>query len=59
MFYFITCTAKRKNARRHIVSIYDTLEECINHPLLNAENPHQYYDLYNSKWEIIKEGKNQ
>ena len=57
MFYFLTYTAKRKNAQRHIVSIYDTLEECINHPLLNTENPHQYYDLYNSKWELIKEGK--
>ena len=49
--------AKRKNARRHIVSIYDTIEEVINHPLLNEENPHQYYDLYNSKWELVKEGK--
>lgn len=57
MIYFLTCTAKRKNARRHIVSKYGTIEECINHPLLKTENPHQYYDLYNSKWELIKEGK--
>ena len=57
MFYVLTVTAKRKNARRHIVSIYDTLEEVINHPLLNEENPRQYYDLYNSKWELVQAGK--
>lgn len=51
MSYILTVTAKRKNAKRHIVE-RGTIEDC--RRLANNMNEKYIVEIYNGKWELVE-----
>lgn len=51
MFY-VTIKAKRKNAKRHIITKYATFEEAYRFYNL-MDNPKYIYEICNGKWETV------
>jgi len=57
MKYYLTVTARRKNAKRHIItSGFSKTFESIADAEKIAANLNKYYivEIYNSKWELVK-----
>lgn len=50
--YYLTFTAKRKNAKRHIVGKAATVQELKSKPYINNER--YIINIYNGKWELIE-----
>lgn len=57
MKYYLTITARRKNAKRHIITNgYCKTFESIADAEKTAANLNKCYiiEIYNSKWELVK-----
>ena len=56
MTYILTITAKRKNARRHIVTKSENLDQLRD---LGKNNMNDVYivEIYTGKWELIERAK--
>lgn len=50
--YYLTTTAKRKNAKRHIVMKSDSIEE-LKKIAENNINPRYIAEIYDGKWNLI------
>lgn len=54
--YYITITAKRKNAKRHIAKKVNTIEDAKKSPFYNyaKEKDCKYnYEIYTGKWDFV------
>ena len=56
MKYILTTTAKRKNAKRHIVTKSESLDELRN---LGKNNMNDKYivEIYTGKWDLVERVK--
>ena len=56
MKYILTITAKRRNAKRHIVTKSESLDELRN---LGRNNMNDKYivEIYTGKWELVERVK--
>ena len=56
IMYYLTITAKRKNAKRHIVTKSESLDELRN---LGKNNMNDEYivEIYTGKWELVERVK--
>ena len=52
MFY-VTFTAKRKNAKRHIITKYATFEEAY-HFYNMMYDPRYIFEICNGRWETVE-----
>jgi hypothetical protein len=52
--YYLTVTAKRKNAKRHITSTHNNIKALEQHAKFIDSNRYNV-EIYNGKWEFVKE----
>ena len=54
MKYILTVTAKRKNAKRHIVERNSNIEHLRKLAVNNLNKDRYIVEIYNSKWELLE-----
>lgn len=54
--YYLTITAKRKNAKRHIFGRYETLDEAVSR--VKDINPRYRIEIYTGNWQIVRSYSN-
>lgn len=54
MKYILTVTAKRKNAKRHIVERNNNKEHLLKLAKENLNKDRYIVEIYNAKWELLE-----
>ena len=54
MKYILTVTAKRKNAKRHIVERNSNKEHLLKLAKENLNKDRYIVEIYNAKWELLE-----
>ena len=54
MKYILTATAKRKNAKRHIVERNSNIEHLLKLAEKNLNKDRYIVEIYNGKWELLE-----